>query len=51
MTVGHLVFAGAMTAYILVGTAIEERGLARELGEPYLAYRARVRAFVPIPRR
>jgi protein-S-isoprenylcysteine O-methyltransferase Ste14 len=50
MSVGHLLFSGAMTAYILVGTAIEERGLARELGAPYDAYRARVRAFLPIRR-
>lgn len=51
MSVGHLVFAGGMTAYIAVGVVLEERGLAAAIGEPYRAYRARVRAFVPLRRR
>jgi protein-S-isoprenylcysteine O-methyltransferase Ste14 len=47
MTVGHLVFSTGMALYIFVGVALEERGLARELGEPYADYRRRVRAYVP----
>lgn len=50
MTLGHLVFALAMTGYVVVGVVFEERALVRTLGEPYLAYRRRVRAFVPIRR-
>jgi protein-S-isoprenylcysteine O-methyltransferase Ste14 len=45
MTISRLALAIAMTVYIAVGVAFEERGLARELGEPYLDYRRRVRAF------
>lgn len=51
MTVGHLAFSAGMTTYILVGVYFEERGLVANLGAPYEAYRRRVRAFVPFPRR
>lgn len=51
MTVGHLVFAIAMTSYILVGIRFEERDLVRQHGERYLAYRSRTNALVPWPRR
>jgi protein-S-isoprenylcysteine O-methyltransferase Ste14 len=47
LTLGHLVFSAAMTAYILVGIVFEERGLVRELGAPYEDYRRRVPALVP----
>jgi protein-S-isoprenylcysteine O-methyltransferase Ste14 len=50
MSVGHLAFSGAMSLYIAIGIVLEERGLARELGAPYLAYRARVRALIPFPK-
>jgi protein-S-isoprenylcysteine O-methyltransferase Ste14 len=50
MSLGRLVFAAAMTAYIAIGVAFEERALARSLGAPYEDYRARVRAFVPLRR-
>ena len=46
MTAGHLLFAGAATAYVLVGTWFEERDLVRTIPE-YAAYRAGVGAFVP----
>jgi protein-S-isoprenylcysteine O-methyltransferase Ste14 len=51
MTVTHLVFAIATTAYILVAIRLEERDLVAEHGEHYLSYREKVRAFVPVPRR
>jgi protein-S-isoprenylcysteine O-methyltransferase Ste14 len=50
MSVGHLFFAIMMTAYIFMGTRFEERDLVREHGEAYLAYRRKVRGFVPLPK-
>jgi len=48
MSVGHLVFAGACTGYILIATlGFEERDLERSMGEPYREYRRRVPAFLP----
>jgi len=47
MSVGHLVFAVGMSAYIFVGVALEERDLARNLGDAYEQYRARVGRFIP----
>ena len=51
MTVGHLVFALGMSAYILIGVAYEERDLIRSFGERYLAYRASTGRFLPTLRR
>jgi len=50
LSVGHLVFAGASTGYILVGARLEERDLHRHLGEQYREYAARTPALVPRPR-
>jgi len=47
MTIGHLVFAGASTAYILIGIRLEERDLRRQFGAVYAAYQARVPRLVP----
>jgi len=47
MTVGHLVLALGMSAYILVAIPWEERDLARFLGEPYRRWREATPAFVP----
>jgi protein-S-isoprenylcysteine O-methyltransferase Ste14 len=46
-TVGHALFAGAMTAYMLVAIPLEERDLDAVLGEPYRAWRERTPAFIP----
>jgi protein-S-isoprenylcysteine O-methyltransferase Ste14 len=47
LTVGHVVFASAMTAYILIAIRYEERDLAAALGEPYRSWRASTPMFFP----
>ncbi|GIF01679.1 methanethiol S-methyltransferase [Paractinoplanes rishiriensis] len=51
MSVGRLLFAGASTAYILVGVRLEEQDLKNELGTPYERYLARTPRFIPRPAR
>jgi protein-S-isoprenylcysteine O-methyltransferase Ste14 len=47
MSRGHLLLAGALTLYILIGLRFEERDLERRHGEAWRAYRRRVPALVP----
>ncbi len=47
LTVGHLVFAGATFAYIMLATPFEEADLIEDIGEPYRDYRKQVPTFVP----
>jgi protein-S-isoprenylcysteine O-methyltransferase Ste14 len=47
MTVSHLVFAGLLTAYILVAIPLEERDLRKTFGEAYDRYKKTVGALVP----
>lgn len=49
MTVGHLLFAGATTGYILVAVQLEERDLVERFGDLYREYRRQVPAFFPLP--
>jgi len=49
MTAGHLVLALGLSGYILLAIPLEERDLARFLGEPYRRWRTATPAFVPRP--
>jgi methanethiol S-methyltransferase len=49
MTLGHLQFALLMTAYIVVGVHMEERTLARNLGEEYREYCQCTPMLIPLP--
>jgi protein-S-isoprenylcysteine O-methyltransferase Ste14 len=51
MTVGHLVFAIATTAYILIAIQLEERDLASIHGTTYEEYRRQVSMLLPIPKK
>ena len=51
MTVGHLLFSGAATAYIAIGVWFEERDLRASLGAPYLSYLQHTPALIPGVRR
>ncbi len=50
MSLGHLVFAGAFTSYILVAVKIEERDLVKA-HRGYEDYRQRVPSILPLPRK
>jgi protein-S-isoprenylcysteine O-methyltransferase Ste14 len=47
MTVGHLLFAAFLTAYMLVAIQLEERDLVAHFGERYVSYRNRVGGLIP----
>jgi protein-S-isoprenylcysteine O-methyltransferase Ste14 len=51
MTVGHLVFALATTAYILIAIQLEERDLADMFGNAYTEYKQEVSMLIPLPRK
>jgi protein-S-isoprenylcysteine O-methyltransferase Ste14 len=47
MSYGHLLFAGAMSIYMLVAIAFEERDLVALFGAEYEVYRKRVGKLFP----
>lgn len=47
MTVGHLLFAGVLTGYILIAIRFEERDLSREFGRVYAKYKAQTPMLIP----
>lgn len=49
MTYGRLIFAGGMTACILIGVQFEERDLLGMLGDDYRRYRERTPMLIPRP--
>jgi protein-S-isoprenylcysteine O-methyltransferase Ste14 len=49
MTAGHLLFAVATLAYILIAIQLEERDLVGIFGDTYVAYRKRVSMLIPLP--
>jgi protein-S-isoprenylcysteine O-methyltransferase Ste14 len=49
MSLGHLAFAIATTAYILIAIQLEERDLVSAFGEVYVRYQKQVSMIVPWP--
>lgn len=47
MTFGHALFAGLMTAYVMIGLWFEERSLVREFGDTYRDYQRQVPMLIP----
>ena len=47
MTLGHLMFAVGMTAYIMIAIRYEERDLVKFLGDDYAKYREKVPMLIP----
>ncbi len=47
MTVGQLVWAVSVTAYVLLATRFEEEDLIQEIGDDYRRYRTEVPAYLP----
>jgi protein-S-isoprenylcysteine O-methyltransferase Ste14 len=51
MTVGHLIFAIATTAYILIAIQLEERDMVSIHGTAYEEYRKQVSMLLPLPKK
>jgi methanethiol S-methyltransferase len=47
MSLGHLFFAGVLTAYMVIASKVEERDLVDHFGRIYEDYQRTVPAFVP----
>jgi protein-S-isoprenylcysteine O-methyltransferase Ste14 len=47
MSLGHLLFAGAMTLYMVIAARIEERDLVEHFGDLYRAYQLNVPRYFP----
>jgi hypothetical protein len=51
MTLGHLVFAIATTAYMLIAIQLEEGDLTNIHGESYQQYKREVSMLLPVPKK
>lgn len=51
MTLGHLVFALATTAYMLIAIQLEERDMVEIHGDAYREYQREVSMLVPLPKK
>jgi protein-S-isoprenylcysteine O-methyltransferase Ste14 len=51
MTLGHLVFALATTAYMLIAIQLEERDMANIHGDAYRQYQREVSMLIPLPKK
>jgi protein-S-isoprenylcysteine O-methyltransferase Ste14 len=51
MSVGHVLLASGMTAFIFIGLHFEERDLIQRFGNVYRQYRAQTPLLLPIPTR
>jgi protein-S-isoprenylcysteine O-methyltransferase Ste14 len=51
MTLGHLVFAFATTAYMLIAIQLEERDLTSIHGDSYREYQREVSMLIPLPKK
>jgi protein-S-isoprenylcysteine O-methyltransferase Ste14 len=49
MTIGHLLFSFATTAYILIAIQLEERDMAGVYGSEYKRYQREVSQIIPLP--
>jgi protein-S-isoprenylcysteine O-methyltransferase Ste14 len=49
MTLGHLLFAGGLTVYVVLAVGWEEEDLVEILGDSYRAYQQEVPLFIPKP--
>jgi protein-S-isoprenylcysteine O-methyltransferase Ste14 len=49
MTMGHLLFAGGLTIYVLIAVGLEEDDLVEVLGDRYRTYQRDVPMFIPRP--
>jgi protein-S-isoprenylcysteine O-methyltransferase Ste14 len=47
MSLGHLLFAGTLTLYMVIAARIEERDLVDHFGNTYRAYQRRVPRYIP----
>ncbi len=47
MSLGHLLFAGLTTGWVLIAVQLEERDLVSAFGEDYRRYQQRVPQFLP----
>ncbi len=47
MTVTHLIFAIAISTYVVIGTLFEEKDLVNEFGDTYKAYQAKKPMLIP----